>query len=449
MAKLNNVTVSSARKIKVDKELFDVKLTDTGIVYVARMAESKKEVKVVLDEYTIKKSGSGFSITLMSDAFDIVSYNKTKKTLTNVELLDYFAPSDRIAYPLKTKVEKLCDKFADFQAIVDKYDFVIVAGEYAACNFVRRYIAITRPLIAEQANAVMDKIPNYLIPYINNLDIVERVMIETTPANLAYQLENHLFKANLSENVLPLKVIQVLTKAGMDEERVKLFADYVSSGRGTVEEIETFFKWDAAVRKLYEKTTGWGSRKEAVYAVAYLLEYFTITEMMTVISKNLMYKNSVINVSGNVLFNALADTIAMRKVNGVTDYSMPDDIVMEATETFAKYDVENLPVREQFNMISQEINKKFANIIDGYQFKCPDSPHFFKNYYERVNMLPRKYLDMFLEGKITIIAVGEKNGPVFNSTVFAFDEAGQILPIIGKMTPEQEAAATTLWKGNK
>ena len=446
MAKLNNVTVTNPKKIKVGKESFDCKLKTTGIVYVARMTETRKEVKVVLDEYNVSKTTSGIGITLMSDAIDIVTFNKAKKTISNADLLKHMVSCRYNVEASRAKVnETLRKKFADFESAMNNSDFVIVYGEEAAENFVRRYVSIVKPLICEQAPAVMDKLAKHLIPYLEQLDIVERVMIETSPANLAFQLENNRFDANINVEVLPLKVIQLLTKVGLDEVRVKMFADYVSSGRGTVEEIETFFKWDAAIRKLYNKVSNWQARNNAIFAVVYLLEYFTLTEMMTAVSNNLMYYNVIGDSSSNIIFDAWADIMAYRKVNEIADYTIPENIMDVYERTAKEYDIDAMPVRETFNTISREINRKYSGVIDGHGFECPEAPHFFKSYSERVNLLSKKNLNLFLDGKIMIFAVGGERGTIFNSNVFAFDENGAIIPLMGTLSTEQEAAANKLW----
>ena len=446
MYKLNNVTVVNTKKIKIGKESFDCKLKDTGIVYVARLTESRNELKIVFDEYNVAKTTSGFGITLISDAINVVTFNKAKKTMSNAELLKLMVSTPyNVEAHLRKVNEELCKKFADFETAIKTSDFVIVYGEDAAENFVRRYVAITKPLIYEQAPVVMDKLAKNLIPYIEKLDIVERVMMETSPANLAFQLENNRFDANINSDVLPLKVIQMLTKVGLDDVRVKKFAEYVSSGRGTIEEIETFFKWDAAIRKLYNKVSNWQSKNNAIFAAVYLLEYFTLTEMMTAVSNNLMYHNVIGDSSANIIFDALADIMAYRKVNEIADYTIPENIMDVYERTAKEYDIDSMPVRETFNVISREINRKYSGVIDGHGFVCPDDQHFFKRYTDRVNLLSKKNLNHFLDGKILIFAVGEETGIIFNSNVFAFDENGAIIPIIGTLSPEQNAAANTLW----
>ena len=154
------------------------------------MTESNRDIKVVFDEYTIKKTDFGFNITLISDAIDVVTFNKKTQMVKHMNMLDNILGwRMRFTDAKSDRKDKFAKEYIDFAAALERSDYVIVYNDDAVENFVRRYIAIMRPLICEQAPVVIDRIPHKLVKYLDKLDIIEKVMIETSPANLAYQLE--------------------------------------------------------------------------------------------------------------------------------------------------------------------------------------------------------------------------------------------------------------------
>ena len=307
MYKLNNISVINAEKIKIGKDSFNCNINSKVVVYIARMAESKKDIKIVLDEYTILKTDYGFSLSLISDAIDAVVFNKNTQLCKHLNMLETIAYTSNYAGINKKNVEKIGKNFIDVAAALEQSDMVIIYNDEAVENFVRRYIAMMKPSICERAPVVIDRFPEKLIPYLDKLDVVEKVMIETSPANLAYQLENNMFDANISVNILPLKTLQKLTKMNVNEERIKLVANYVQSGRGTVEEVDLMLRWTVAIKKLYEKTTGYHANSGSVHAIIDVMQYgFTITEIITKVSTELMCKSDITHLEGNELLRMLA-----------------------------------------------------------------------------------------------------------------------------------------------
>ncbi len=446
MNKLNEVTVN-ADKIKVGKDTFDCNITNKAVVYIARMSESKKDIKIVLDEYTITKNQFGFDIVLISDAIDAVTFNKSSQTTKHIDLLEPLATAGAWASRVNSKtVEKLGKVFIDFAAAIEQSDIVIVHGNEAAINFVRRYVAIMNPSICEQAPVVINRLPEMLIPYIDKLDVVEKVMNETSPANLAYQLENKTFDANINVNVLPLKTLQKCTKAGLRENSIKKLEDYVSCGRGTLEEVEQMFRWCTAIKKLYDKTTGYSASTYSVYHIVDLIQYgFTLTEIMLKISNDLMKQHSITEVTGCDLLDKLADIMAYRKVNNNNDFSMPDNIVIEHENAVKMYDIEYRYVNELFANIAHAFNRSYSDIIDDMAFICPDHIRDFKRYSDRVNQLSVKNLNDFIDGKIMIFAIANEQGKIYDAPIFFFDENGNIQMIHNELNDKQVKAAKELW----
>ena len=446
MYKLNNVAVINAKKIKIGKDIFNQDINDKAVVYVSRMSESKKDVKIVLDEYSIVKTGSGFSIVLTSDSIDAVVFNKKTQQIKHSEILEVFVNTKTFYNTGESKMrDLLCKTYIDFAAAIEQSNFVIVYNDEATDNFVRRYVAIMNPVLAEKAPVVMDRLPNLLIPYLDKLDVVEKVMNETSPANLAYQLETRMFDSNISVEVIPLPVLQKLTKANVGEVGIKRVEAYISSGKGTIEELNKLFKWVIAIRKLFEKTTGYHTYDQSVYTVVELLEYnLTITEIMTKVTNYLMHHASIIKTPGNDVLDALADIMAYRKVNGIADTSIPENIMTELSRYEEEYDIERRPIGELFALIAQENNINYANVIDGIGFICPDHIRDLKSYKDRVNPVSKKNLELFMEKKIIIFTIGNEYGKMFGSPIFFFDEADNIITISGNLDAKQEAAAKKL-----
>ena len=446
MYKLNNVSVINAEKIKIEKETFNCNINNKAVVYIARMAESKKDIKIVLDEYTILKTDSGFSLSLISDAIDAVVFNKNTQLCKHLNMLETIAYTSNYSGVNKKNVEKIGKNFIDVAAALEQSDTVIIYNDEAAENFVRRYVAMMKPSICEKAPVVIDRLPEKLIPYLDKLDVVEKVMNETSPANLAYQLESNMFEANISIEILPMKTLQKFTKAGLKDEQIKLFENYVRSGKGTVDEIEQMFKWFTAIKKLYEKTTGYKPSDYSTYHMAELLQYgFSISEIMIKISNDLMKNHSVIEVSGCLLLEQLADIMAYRKVNNVSDFSMPENIIVEHERTASLYDVEYRYVGERFANTAHAINCKYADVINNIGFICPDHIRDLKRSSDRVNPLSKEALDLFLDGKIIIFAIGNECGRFYDSPVFYFDANGNISMIRDELNADQMAAAKILW----
>lgn len=446
MYKLNNVSVINAEKIKIGKETFNCNINNKAVVYIARMSESKKDIKIVFDEYTILKTDYGFNITLISDAIDVVTFNKERQIVKHMDVLEIVANANRYVCGINKKIaDKLGKTFIDFAAALEQSDIVIVYDD-AAENFVRRYIAIMRPSICEKAPVVMDRLPIKLIPYLDKLDIVEKVMNETSPANLAYQLEADMFNANISVNTLPLKVLQKLTKSGLTENQIKVFESYVRSGKGTIEEIEQMFRWFTAIKKLYEKTTGYNASLNSAFHMVDLLQYgFTVSEIMVKISNDIMKYSSIVEVTGNDLLDKLADIMAYRKVNNVNDFSMPENILVEHERTVSLYDVEYRYVGERFANTAHAINCKYSDVINNIGFICPDHIRDLKRYSDRVNPLSKEALDLFLDGKIIIFAIGNDHGRFYDAPLFYFDATGNISMIRDELNADQMAAAKILW----
>ena len=446
MNKLNEITVSSD-KIKVGKDTFDCNITNKAVVYIARMSESKKDLKIVLDEYTITKNQSGFDIVLISDAIDAVTLTKASQTTKHIELLEQLATAGVWASRVNVKtVEKFSKIFIDIAASAEQSDIVVIHGGESAINFVRRYVAIMNPAIYEQAPVVLNKIPEMLIPYLDRLDVVEKVMNETSPANLAYQLENKTFDANININVLPLTTLQKCTKADLRENSIKKLEEYVASGRGTVQEVEQMFKWCTAIKKLYNKTTCYTASNYSAYHIVDLLQYgFTITEIMLKISKDLMTQHSVTEVTGCDLLDKLADIMAYRKVNNNNDFSMPDNIVVAHEHAVKTYDVEYRYVNERFANVVHAFNRSYSDIIDDMAFICPDHIRDFKRYSDRVNQLAVQNLNDFFDGKIMIFAIANEQGKIYEAPMFFFDENGNIQMIHNALNDKQIKAAKELW----
>jgi hypothetical protein len=446
MYKLNNVCVINAKKIKIGKDTFNCEINNKAVVYIARMSESNKDVKIVFDEYSIVKTGSGFSIVLTSDSIDAVVFNKKTQQIKHSEILEVLVNTKTFYNTGESKMrDLLCKTYIDFAAAVEQSNFVIVYNDEATDNFVRRYIAIMKPILAEKAPVVMDRLPNLIIPYLDKLDAVEKVMTETSPANLAYQLETRMFDANISVNTIPLPLLQKLTKANVGEAGIKSVEKYIASGKGTIEEVNLLFRWATALKKLFEKTTGYHTIDQAVYTVIELLEYnLTITEIMTKVTNCVMHNASIIHTPGNAVLDALADIMAYRKVNGINDTTIPDDILAELSRLEDEYNIENRHIGEPFALVAQENNMNYANIIDGIGFICPDHIRDLKSYKDRVNPVSKKNLELFMEKKIIIFTIGNEYGKMFGSPIFFFDEADNIITISGTLDAKQEAAAKKL-----
>ena len=446
MYKLNNVTVVSSKKVKIGKESYDCETTNQGVIYYARMTESQKDIKVVFDEYTIKKTDFGFNITLISDATDVVTFNKKTQMVKHMNMLDNILGwRMRFTDAKSDRKDKFAKEYIDFAAALERSDYVIVYNDDAVENFVRRYVAIMRPLICEQAPVVIDRIPHKLVKYLDKLDIIEKVMIETSPANLAYQLENNMFDSNISVDILPLKTLQKLTRANVDEERIKKIEDYVKSGKGTIDEIELMFRWITAIKKLYEKTTGYNADSISVRAIIDLTLYgFTITEIMNKISKDLMYKSDITHVDGSKLVYSLAEVMDYRRINNIQDMSMPENIILEHECCRKLYDVEHIGIGEAYAIKAKAFNKKYANVIDGVAFMCPEHINDYSPYSSRVTLLSRDNLMSFMDDKMMLFVVGKDNG-FYDGPIFAFDENGSITMIKDSLNEQQMAAAKVLW----
>jgi hypothetical protein len=254
-----------------------------------------------------------------------------------------------------------------------------------------------------------------------------------------------MFDSNISVEVIPLSVLQKLTKANVGEAGIKRVEEYISSGKGTIEELNKLFKWAIAIRKLFEKTTGYHTYDQSVYTVVELLEYnLTITEIMTKVTNYLMHNASIIKTPGNDVLDALADIMAYRKVNGIADTSIPENIMIELSRYEEEYDIERRPIGELFALIAQENNVNYSNVIDGIGFTCPDHIRDLKSYKDRVNPVSKKNLELFMEKKIIIFTIGNEHGKMFGSPIFFFDEADNIITISGALDAKQEAAAKKL-----
>ena len=447
MYKLNNVSVINAEKIKIGKETFSCNINNKAVVYIAQMSESKKDIKIVFDEYTILKTDVGFNISLISDAIDVVTFNKERQIVKHMDVLEIVANANRYVCGINKKIaDQLGKTFIDFAAALEQSDIVLLYNEDAAENFVRRYVAIMRPAICEKAPVVMDRLPIKLIPYLDKLDIVEKVMNETSSANIAYQLETDMFDANISVNTLPLKVLQKLTRAGLTENQINVFESYVRSGKGTIEEIEQMFRWFTAIKKLYEKTTGYNASLNSAFHMAELLQYgFSISEIMIKISNDIMKHSSIVEVTGNDLLDKLADIMAYRKVNNVNDFSMPENILVEHERVSSMYDVDYRCCGERFANAAHNLNKKHSDVIDDIAFICPDHIRDFQRYSDRVNQLSMQNFNDFLDGKIMIFAIGDAYGRIYESPIFFFDKDGNITMIRDKLNDKQLAAAKALW----
>ena len=445
MYKLNNISVINAEKIKIGKDSFNCNINSKVVVYIARMAESKKDIKIVLDEYTILKTDYGFSLSLISDAIDAVVFNKNTQLCKHLNMLETIAYTSNYAGINKKNVEKIGKNFIDVAAALEQSDMVIIYNDEAVENFVRRYIAMMKPSICEKAPVVIDRLPEKLIPYLDKLDVVEKVMIETSPANLAYQLENNMFDANISVNILPLKTLQKLTKMNVNEERIKLVANYVQSGRGTVEEVDLMLRWTVAIKKLYEKTTGYHANSGSVHAIIDVMQYgFTITEIITKVSTELMCKSDITHLEGNELLRMLAEIMEYRTVNNIQDKSMPENIVAEHELYTKLYDVEHRGIGEAYAIKAKAVNKKYANVIDDVDFMCPEHIRDYSPYSKRTTLLSVENLQLFMDGKLLIFIVGKNNG-FYGGPIFAFDEKGHILMIKDTLSEQQMAAAKVLW----
>lgn len=446
MYKLNNVCVINTKKMKIGKDTFNCEINNKAVVYIARMSESNKDVKIVFDEYSIVKTDSCFSIVLTSDSIDAVVFNKKTQQIKHSEILEVLINTKTFYSTGESKMrDLLCKTYIDFAAAVEQSNFVIYYNDEATDNFVRRYIAIMKPMLAEKAPVVMDRLPNLLVPYLDKLDAVEKVMTETSPANLAYQLETRMFEANMSVNTIPLTLLQKLTKANVGEAGIKSVEKYITLGKGTIEEVNQLFRWTAALKKLFEKTTGYHTLDQAVSTVIELLEYdLTITEIMTKVTNYVMHNVSIIHTPGNDVLDALADIMAYRKVNGINDTSIPDDILVELSRLEDEYNIENRPIGEPFALIAQENNMNYANVIDGVGFVCPDHIRDFKSYKDRVNPVSKTNLELFMAKQIIIFAIGNECGMIYNSPIFFFDEADNIVTIRGNLNAQQEAAAKKL-----
>ena len=446
MYKLNNVTVVNAKKVKIGKDSYDCETTNKGVVYYARMTESNKDIKVVFDEYTIKKTDTGFNITLISDAIDVVAFNKKTQVAKHINMLENLLAWKMLFTSAESKLKnKFTKEYIDFAAAMEQSDYVIVYNDDAVESFVRRYVAIMKPSICAQAPVVIDRLPAKLVKYLDKLDIVEKVMLETSPANLAYQLESNLFDANISTNILPLKTLQKLTKANVDEERIKKVENYVKTGKGTVDEVELMFRWITAVKKLYEKSTGYTANSMSVRSIIDLIQYgFTVTDIMNKVSYDLMYKSDITHVSGDELIYMLAKIMDYRKVNNIQDLSMPNSIIAEYENYTKLYDVERIGMGEAYSIKAKDINQKYSNVINDVDFMCPEYLNAYSPYSSRVTLLSRENLISFMDGKIMLFVVGKNNG-FYDGPIFAFDEHGNITMIKDSLNEEQTAAAKILW----
>ena len=445
MYKLNNVSVN-AEKIKIGKDSFNCNINNKVVVYMARMAESKKDIKIVLDEYTILKTDFGFSISLISDAIDAVVFNKNTQSCKHLNMLETIAYASYYSGINKKNVETMGKNFIDIAAALEQSDKVIIYNNEAVENFVRRYIALTKPSICEKASVVIDRLPKKLIPYLDKLDVVEMVMNETSPANLAYQLELNMFEANMSIEMLPLQTLQKLTKAGLRDEDIKLLENYVRSGKGTVDEIEQMLKWFAAIKKLYKKTAGYNPYDHSAHRMTELLQYgLSISEIMIKVSNDLMKNHSVVEVSGCLLLDQLAYIMAYRKVNNISDFSIPENIIVEHERIVSLYAVENKYVEERFANTANAINRKYSDVINNIGFVCPNYIRDIKRLFDRVNPLPKEALDLFLDGKIIIFAICNERGKLCDYPMFYFNANGNITMIRDELNSDQMAAAKILW----
>ena len=445
MTRLNIISVVNADKIKIGKENIYCNIINKAIVYVARVAESSKDVKIVLDEYSIIKKNVGFDIVLNSDAIDAVVFNKKTNTVKNKNSIECFIMTRKFDGECNNNLkERLSSTYVAFANAVEQSDCVVLYVDDVVDNFVRRYVSIMMPSLCDKAPVILDRIPSKLVNYLDKLDVVESVVDSTSAANVAYQLECNKFDVNLSNGKLPVKTLQKLTKANLDTERIARVESYVASGKGTVEDVERFFTWCTAVKKLYEKSTGYSANTNTAFHVIDLLEYgFTLTDIMTKISVTLMNDGLITELTGNRLAEYLAKIMEYRKLNNINDFTMPENIITEYTRMEKLYDISQMRMNERFSIAAKAFNKKYANAVDGIMFACPTNLMDFDRF-GRVNKLSKTNLDLFLENKIMIFAL-LSDGGFFTGPIFAFDEFGNVKMIHGVLNEQQMNAVKTLW----
>lgn len=444
MYKLNTVTVVNSKKIKVGKETFSCDLKDKAVVYVARMTECQKNIKIVLDAYAIKKTDYGFSIVLESEAIDAVVFDKKTQIVKNASILEYLTRNLKM-YGDGETTKKLTRTFIDVAAAVEQSDIVIFYNDEATDSFIRRYVSLTKPILCERAPVVIDRMPNLLIPYLDKLDMLEKVMNETSPANLAYQLEARTLDANFSNNVFSLTILEKLTKRGVSIERVNKLEQYVASGKGTIEEIETLLKWSVAIKKLFEKTSGYRSFDQLTMQAIDLLDYgFSLTEIMNKISNTVMYDVSLVRTPAEEIMWALTKIMAYRAINHLDTKTMPENIFAELDELTNMYGIEDMKTNEAFEAMAKQKQKE-VEIINNIAFICPPTLREIKRYSAVINPMSRKNVDLFLANKIYLFTIGNERGIIYDAPVFFFDENGDITMISGTLNDEQLEAVKILW----
>lgn len=341
--------------------------------------DTDQEVKLFADLYHVQKTDDDFcEIVKTSDFLLISTYDKVSKQTTNMELLEVFPQCSRYFFSNTDREKNLRDLVKKtFGLSEDSWHFIVSQDLY---DYVRRIVFLKQRTLFKTFQTELHSYIEAFIPYLNNLDDIEKLSSVMKPEAIIKQMRDKTLKFNDGSRKLkqlvgvPVDIMQQLNDYGIGH-RLSVFQSYIND-KGGVDDVRKLFDWLAALKKLNRK------RKircevhvdtQILEKICDILHYgASIPNLMSVVSREILMYSSMTHVDLSDILRTIKDTLIM-----LEKIEYPNRTINQNVDKWHFITARNCKLitdtrAEEYSAAVAIINEK-STTIDGYLIKCPET----------------------------------------------------------------------------
>lgn len=340
--------------------------------------DTEREVKLFADLYHVQKTDDDFcEIVKTSDFLLISTYDKESKQTTNMELLEAFPKCSRYFFSGTEHEKDLCSKINSTFNLSEDWRYI---HSYELYDYIRRIIFLKQRTLFKTFQTELHCYVEAFIPYLNNLDDIEKLSSVMNPESIMKQMRDKTLKFNDGSRKLkqlvgvPVDIMQQLNAYGVGH-RLSVFQSYIND-KGGVDDVRKLFDWLEALKKLNRK------RKlrcevhidtRVLERICDIVQYgASLPNLMSVVSREILMYRSMTYVDIDDILRTIKDTLSMLDKIGNTNRIINQNVDKWHFITARNCKLISNSRAEEYSQAVTKINEK-STVIDGYLIKCPET----------------------------------------------------------------------------
>ena len=334
--------------------------------YYLRFVETDEEIQLVADKI-VSTLEDGFVCMRKYDADSVITtWNKTSGEWAGLDTLE-----DLKFYDTHTYDKTNHAKYESFWKVCYNTNDPV-------CDFIRRYVYLQNRNLFKIAADEMSTHPNYMVGYLDDLDSIEQLCLQVSPASVFSQMlygklvfaDGKKLKTVIG---LPLDVVQTLEE-WKQGNLLSRFQAFVRDGVATANDIRKLFDLFKAVQKLSKKRKiSWGSYSlyRELYNIVETVEYgCDLAELTAAIAREALMFRTFKPSDLEAITRQFRDVY---KMLGAAAPSKPKQNLTKWHYIVSRnVEIKKRPRKNEYKAAVEKINQKSA-ILGDYLIKCPET----------------------------------------------------------------------------